>query len=247
MPLESMAATHGGLDAFRLATPSEVATTLRQLQDGAVLVNLNAPRGGIFMTTLWAVDTARRALSFAAEADDPQLQALLEGDEATVVAYLENIKVQFDVHNLLLVRGLRTSALSTSYPRELFRFQRRDSYRVRLEPRDTPVARMRHPMIPDMQLALRILDVSVGGCALLLPQDVPPLAPGVLVNRVLLELDLGTLVETALRLHHVTSIHTDSQGVRLGCEMVGLSQDAERLLQRYIDQTQKRRRFTPLE
>ena len=116
MPLTAMAAAHGGLDAFRLATPAEVATTLRQLQEGAVLVNLNAPQGGAFTTTLWAVDTARRALSFAAEADDPQLQALLEGDEATVVAYLENIKVQFDVHNLVLVRGTRASALQHELP-----------------------------------------------------------------------------------------------------------------------------------
>ena len=31
---------------------------------------------------------------------------------------------------------------------------------------------------PDMQLALRIVDISISGCALLLPSDVPPLTPG---------------------------------------------------------------------
>jgi hypothetical protein len=39
-----------------------------------------------------------------------------------------------------------------------------------------------------------------------------------------------------------TSIHTESSGVRLGCELVRLSQEAERTLQRYVDQTQERRR-----
>ena len=102
-------------------------------------------------------------------------------------------------------------------------------------------------MIPDMALALRILDLSVGGCALLLPQDVPMLEPGVLVNREQLELDATTRFECGLRLHHVTSIHCESSGVRLGCEIVRLGQDALRTLQRYIDQTQRRRRAMRLE
>ena len=112
---------------------------------------------------------------------------------------------------------------------------------------DAPLARPPHPTIPDTALALRILDLSVGGCALLLPQDMPMLEPGVLVNRVQLELDTTTRFECGLRLHHVTSIHCESSGVRLGCEIVRLGQDAERTLQRYIDQTQKRRRVMKLD
>lgn len=242
MPLASMAAKNGGLDAFRLTAPSEIATALRGLQDASVLVNLNAPHGGVYTTSLWTADAGRGALSFAADASDPQLQAVLQGDEAVVVAYLDNVKIQFDVGHLVLVHGARSCALMTTYPHELFRFQRRDSYRVRPLLRDAPIARFAHPMIPDMALALRLLDLSVGGCALLLPEDVPMLEPGVLINRVQLELDATTRFEAGLRLHHVTSIHSESSGVRLGCEMVRLSQEAERTLQRYVDQTQKRRR-----
>lgn len=246
MPLEAMAAENGGLDAFRLTASNEISTTLRRLQDSSVLVNLNAPHGSVYTTSLWTADADRGALSFAADASDPQLQAVLESDEAVVVAYLDNVKIQFDVGNLVLVHGTRSCALTTTYPREVFRFQRRDSFRVRPLLRDAPIARLAHPMIPDMALALRILDLSVGGCALLLPQDVPMLEPGVLITRVQLELDATTRFETGLRLHHVTSIHSESSGVRLGCEMVRLSQEAERTLQRYVDQTQKRRRVMGL-
>lgn len=242
MPLESMAALGGGLDAFRLTAAAEIAKLLRRLQDASALVNLNAPQGSVYTTTLWTADADRGALSFAADAGDPQLQAVLECDEAVAVGYLDNIKIQFDVGHLVLVRGARSCALTASYPLEIFRFQRRESYRVRPLLRDAPLARLQHPMIPEMALALRILDLSVGGCALLLPQDVPMIDAGVLVNRVQLELDATTRVVTGLRLHHVTSIHGESSGLRLGCEMVRLSQDAERTLQRYIDQTQKRRR-----
>lgn len=244
MPLEAMAAAaDGGLEEFRLARPGEIAELLQRLQDGNVEINLNAPHGAVVTTTLWTADAARGVLSFAADADDTSLQSLLESDEAVAVAYLENVKIQFDVDKLVLVRGARSCALTTGYPREIFRFQRRNAYRVRPTPRETPTARLRHPALPEMRLALRVLDLSVGGCALLLPADVPPLAPGTLISGVQIELDLQTRFETALRLHHVTAIHAGSQGVRLGCEMVGAGRDAERALQRFIDQTQKRQRF----
>jgi hypothetical protein len=70
------------------------------------------------------------------------------------------------------------------------------------------------------------------------------LSPGVLINQVEIELDPNARLETTLRLQHITAIQPDTRGVRLGCEMVRMSQDAERTLQRYIDQTQKLRRFT---
>ena len=50
-------------------------------------------------------------------------------------------------------------------------------------------------------------------------------------------------------IHHVTSIAPSDlglPGVRVGCEWLRLAGDAERALQRYIDQTQKRRRFMPV-
>lgn len=247
MPLDAMAAAGGGLDAYRVSAPTEVATMLRRLQDANVLLNLNAPRGGVYTTTLWSADAARATLSLAADARDPQLQALLEADEAVAVGYLDSIKIQFDIHRLVLVRGARGSALNAAYPRELYRFQRRNSFRVRPVLRDAPTARLRHPMIPDMRLELRILDVSLGGCALLLPEDTPPMAPGVLINDVQIELDPNTRFPASLRLQHVTAIQPDSRGVRLGCELLRLRQEAERTLQRYIDQTQKRRRFMALE
>ena len=97
-----------------------------------------------------------------------------------------------------------------------------------------------------MALSLRVLDVSIGGCALFLPNDVPPLQPGVTINNVQIDLDVDTRITTALRLQHVTSIQPDSKGVRLGCEMVNPASDVLRGLQRYIDQTQKRQRMLSL-
>lgn len=243
---DALASAPGALDDFRITSSAEVLALLKQLADGNVLVNLNSSNGGVYTSTVWALDPDRGTLSFSADADDNQVQALVESEDAVAVAYLDSIKLQFDAHGLVLVRGGRASALNCAFPREVFRFQRRNGFRVRPLLRATPMARVRHPMIPDMSLQLRVLDVSIGGCALFLPDDVPPLQPGITINNVQIDLDVDTRITTTLRLQHVTSIQPDSRGVRLGCEMVNPSSDVLRGLQRYIDQTQKRQRMMSL-
>jgi c-di-GMP-binding flagellar brake protein YcgR len=235
------------LDEFRITAPFEIAALLKQLSDGNVHVGLNGPDGSSITATVWAVDPGHGVLSFSLPRGEPQADAVVECDEAVVVGYLDSVKVQFDVDRLVLVRHGKDIALKTSFPREMYRFQRRGSFRVRPLVRTSPAATLRHPMIPEMRLDLRVLDVSIGGCALFLPSDVPVLAPGVLMNGVVIDLDADTRVHTGLRLQHVTSLNPESGGLRLGCEMVGASSESLRALQRYIDQTQKRRRLLSLD
>jgi c-di-GMP-binding flagellar brake protein YcgR len=243
MPLGALASMGSVLDDCRITSRSEVSALLRRLLDSCVPLNLNAPDGATFTTTLWTIDSARELLSFDAHRDDPRLNAFVEHDEAVAVGYLDSIKVQFDVNRLVLVRGPRSSALSAGFPREMFRFQRRAGYRVRPMPHSTPMARLRHPMIPEMALCLRVLDVSIGGCALFLPDDIPPVQPGLLMNGAQIDLDADTRVWCALHLQHVTSLGAESPGVRLGCAIVNAGSEGLRALQRYIDQTQKQRRL----
>ena len=249
MGLDSLAGLSGagGLDEFRVTSPREITAMLKRLADANAPLNLNASNGCVIGTTLWTLDSVRATLGFCAEVNDPQLPALLECDDVVVVGYLDNIKVQFDVSGLVLVRGPYAGVINCAYPQELFRFQRRGAYRVRPLLRGTPIARLRHSAIAEMQLALRVLDVSSGGCALFLPEDVPLMQPGVVLNRVQIDLDADTRFHANLRLQHVTSLHPEAKGVRLGCEFVHTSGDAARALQLFIDQTQKRSRLLKLD
>lgn len=240
MPLDALGAAPGGLDDFRITAPREIAGMLQLLSDGSVRLNLNSSSGAVIGATVWTIDTTRGSLGLSVDALDPQLNDLLECQEAVVVGYLESVKVQFDVHDLVLVRGKQGSVLSCRLPRELFRFQRRNAYRVRPLLRNAPVARFRHTAIADMALVLRVLDVSIGGCALFLPDDVPLLQLGSVLNQVQIELDDDARFSINLRLQHVTSLGHDSRGVRLGCEFVAPNAGVSRTLQRFIDQTQKR-------
>lgn len=247
MPLDSLARQNGGLDEFRISSPREIVQMLRQLQDGSVRLNFVADDGLSLPTMLWAVDSAGAMLSYNADARDPRTQRLLELEDAVVVGYLDSIKLQFDAGELVLVRGPAGAVLRGRIPPVLYRFQRRNSFRVRPLAGSSPVARLVHPALPERALTLRVLDVSIGGCALLLPHDVPAVEPGVRAEGVEFVLDADTGFVADLDLLHINSIGADSHGVRLGCRFVRLGAETERVLQRFIDQTQKRRRLMSLD
>ncbi|MBI2731957.1 MAG: flagellar brake protein [Aquabacterium sp.] len=217
----------------------EIQALLKQLLDARPMVTLSGPNGDSYTTLMWAAEDGR-GLCFSAEDSDDRLDALLESGEIVAVAYLDSIKLQFDLDGVVHVKGGRHSALNAQYPTVLYRFQRRAAFRVQPLATKSPVAKFRHPAMPDMQLALRVLDVSLSGVALFLPDNVPMIAAGVKIGQCRLDLDDDTSMDVTVVIHHVTAIHPESKGVRLGCEFVGMDW-SDRTLQHYINQTQKRR------
>jgi c-di-GMP-binding flagellar brake protein YcgR len=196
----------GTAEDFRVRTQAEVHALLKQFVDGDVPLALTTPDGDHYSTTLWADDPQRGVLVFSADPGDLRVHRLIEADEVVAVGYLEAVKIQFDVQGLVLVHGRDASALNAEYPQELFRFQRREAFRVRPLTHAQPTARLAHPALPGMQLTLRVLDISQGGAAVLLPDDVPSLANGTELGRVRLELDAHTVLKVGLKVVHVSQI-----------------------------------------
>jgi len=244
-PLDAMEAS-SGLGEFLIGSPAEIAALLKDCANGDVVLNLSSPRGAHYSSTVWAVDSARGQLSLTAEPNDVQVQNLLEDGEVVAVGYLEAVKLQFDLHDLMLVRSVGNCVLNARLPQRMYRFQRRSSFRVKPMGNASPVAALRHPAWPDMRLSLRVLDVSISGVALFLPDDMPPIEPGTTIGLAQIELDGDTRFGASLMVHHVTQLNHESNGGRLGCEFVKVEPGGERQLQRYIDQTQKRRRLLTL-
>ncbi len=246
MPLGAMGEADPGLAEFRVSAPGEIYGLLKQLADGNVLLSLSTPGGARAGTTVWALDPGRGLLCLSADAHEHRLDELLESEEIVAVGYLDSIKLQFDLHDVVLVRSGGGCALNARFPSVLYRLQRRASYRVRPLINTGPTATLTHPVLRDTQLELRVIDVSIGGVALFLPETAPPIEPGRLVRQVLVELDGDTRLQVDLLVHHVTLLHPDSRGARLGCEIQSLSGEGARALQFYIDRTQKRRRLLVL-
>jgi c-di-GMP-binding flagellar brake protein YcgR len=244
-PLASVSGQEA-LEEFRVSSPRDVGTLLKQLLDGAIVLSLHSPDGSVFRSAIWTMDSERATIGFNADPRDPAMQSVVHSQEVTVVGYLDSVKVQFQIRNPVLVHGNRASVLSCPFPREMYRFQRRNAFRVRPLIRSAPLARMRHPDQQDNEISLRLIDLSIGGCALFLPSDIPLMTAGVQLAGVRIELDEDTRLDVTLRLQHVTSINNDGRGVRLGFEFVRPNGDTVRTLQRFIDLTQKRGKLMAL-
>lgn len=240
-------AGRGRIDDLRVAHPTERVQLLRSVMDRNVVVTLHGSDGTAYTSTLWSVDPEQQRVSFTADLMAPALHRLVEAEDVVAVCFLDQIRLQFDVTARMLVHGAQACVLQARLPAEVYRFQRRQAFRVRTLERSVPRAVFRHPALPDMLLELRVLDLSVGGCALFLPEDVPPIEPGLELRGVRIELDLDTDFHVGLHIHHVTAIQPQAAGCRLGCEITQITPDAQRLLQRYIDHTQKRRRMLSLD
>lgn len=243
MPLESLAATHGGLHDFRMTSSVEIRAMLTRICDGNVQLMLNTSDGTDWAARPWVVDTAHSAISmmFDGDKDDPRLQRVLQSNQVIAVGAIDNVKIQFDVQGLVLVQSSNSSALRCAMPREIFRFQRRDSFRVRTPVRSAPAARLTHAGLPGL---LRILDVSMGGCALFLPGDGASVKAGAVIRDAQLDLEVHVRVQTDLRIQHVSELNAEATGVKLGCQFINASSNSLRGLQNYIAQTQKRARLT---
>lgn len=225
---------------------AEIFGLLREIHDKDLVLTLAASDGRHCASKLLAIDAERQLLTFSASAEDAQLYAVLEAEDVIAVAYLDRIKVQFQLTDMLLVNSPQGSVLRARLPHKMFRFQRRNSFRVSLRDESAPCATVEHPLGPGLNLRLRILDLSIGGAALFLPEDLGRAADfplGTILNRVELQLDRGTQFHAGLRIQHVNSFSDASNGMRLGCAFERLPAPAAGILQRFIDQTQKRMRL----
>ncbi len=233
----------------RVAATLAVRAHLVELIGHGVAATLVTPDGTTLSARLIHEDTTARELRFEPLGDAAALRRLADADEAVAVAYLASIKLQFDLIGLRVCDG----ELVACYPRELFRFQRRNAFRVRTElpPQlaakfgqllpiliGGPELRLGDPADPASQRRLRVLDVSHGGLALLLPEPDETLTLGSRIPAASLELTPTLTIHIALRIVRSEPLASPSGALRLGCEMEGLSGLAARTLQRYIDESQ---------
>lgn len=235
----STRADFDGAAGLRIDDPLEVQQLLRQMLSSGVPVHLVSAQGDALAAQIGWVDAEHGRMSLTVDDGSTRLQRVAQCGEAVAVAYLDRVRLQFDVDDMTRVHGQAGSVLGARLPSSIHRLQRRQAYRVRSHRAVAPRATLRHPSIPDMQLTLRIVDLSRGGCALQVPDDLPALQPGTLLNGVLVELDADTRLQVDLRLQHVTAMHGPPC---LGCAFTDLDAPAQHALQRWIDRAQQRHR-----
>lgn len=256
-----MSTPEAASEEFRVGSAAEIAAYLQQLQRDQTPVVLHGPPGRSLGCRVSTVDTGADVLGLEIGNDpDGISQALVAEGDIVAVAYHGAVKLQFDLDTAVLVSGAQGAVLRTSLPQQLYRFQRRQAFRV--QPAGNLYPRVVLPVDagadPDSQplagRTLRVLDISIGGLALALPAGLglpPSLQLGHVSPGVTLELDRLSALAVHLLPHHASPLPGSgslaSGVVQLGCAFVDLSASGTRALQMYVDQTQKRRRLLKLD
>lgn len=230
-----------GLAQYRLDDAREIERHLGELVDMETPVHLSLRDGRNARGKLTAVVGARRHLSLVLDGESTQpLPAMRHDDAVACVAYPGSVKLLFEVSQLRVTSSQAPWSYETSMPAHMYRIQRRESYRVRTIERDASVARLSLPRMPGKTVELKIHDVSITGCALIAPREFAGFESGQRIANVELELNADTYLRATIYVHHVLP---QADGIKLGCSLMNVDGISERALQRYIFETQKRRRW----
>jgi flagellar brake protein len=231
---------------FRVDDPRRRFATLREICHQDAPVTLGAVSGGAVTASLWAVDQRQGRLAFGLDPSAGGLTRLLTQPDLWAAAYLENAKVQFSLHRVVADRAQRRLCIHSDAPLDMYHLPRRRAVRLRRDGSPAPMARLPHPAPGLPPVALRVLDVSLLGCAMQWGSEEAPLPVGTVISGVELELDDQTFIFTDLRIQHVTPVPRNPGQWRVGCVWMGLHQAAHLSLQTWILRGRRRRELITL-
>jgi c-di-GMP-binding flagellar brake protein YcgR len=227
-------ATAPELERYWLYSKFEIDALIARLCDERVPMTVYWGRDGEFaVTQIMKVDAVRNEVQFDLPSQPLQQSQLLDAVELVCVAFIESVKLQFTVEAPRRSSSGGFPTFVSALPDRVLRLQRREYYRVR-----TPENLSASCLVPysgdqAQYESLRVLDVSVGGLAMLAyPRHFDPSVVNV-IDRCYLDLPGVGTVTVRMRVAHVAT-SADGQSRRCGCEFVDLSPQARMMLQRYV-------------
>ncbi len=219
-----------GLGSFRVDGALAIRSVLRELIRKRALVVLYDVRDPARFVASQVIEVGDRDLQLEFVTDDRRRQSILDAGAAIVVAFLEQIKIQFEA------RGLRASgtadalSVTCAIPDVLYRIQRRDAYRVRPLATDEAMVHVQdgrggeHPY--------RMIDMSASGVAFAWPADEPPPELGTPLPRCRIGFAERPPLPVALVIRQVSEGLAAEGGMRrIGCEYGALPPEIARAVQ----------------
>ena len=224
------------LERFAIYSRSEITSFLRQLRDKQVLVTLYYDQAaGFTVSNVLDVNEAFEELILDRTSDAVAQKSIYASKQLVVVAFLDNVKLQFSVGTAEAVEHHGRPAFRVRFPQQLLRMQRRSSHR-----RQPPAIRPATCLVPSpgkkgQYESVRVLDLSVGGLALFVHPVQFALPADYTLENCYLDLpDVGQITVT-LRVCYVDAEAANDGVRRCGCEFIDLSESAARMLQRYMN------------
>ncbi|MCS6945804.1 MAG: flagellar regulator YcgR PilZN domain-containing protein [Sutterellaceae bacterium] len=225
------------LERFNVYAKVEIVSLLKQLsEEGVLMTAYFDAEPGFAVTMVLAVNADFEEVIFDAAADALAHKRLLASRHIVFVGFLDHVKVQFVAHLAEATQYQSRPAFRVRLPDSVLRLQRRDFFRVR-----PPLSKPAKCLVPHCEdskqyEALRVLDLSVGGLAVLTYPEKFELPVGRVIEHCYLDLPGVGSITVSLHVRHVDPLPKDDKARRCGCEFVDMPPAARVTLQRYINQ-----------
>ncbi|MDO8925418.1 MAG: flagellar brake protein [Sideroxyarcus sp.] len=226
---------------FLITNPKEIASILATIAQRKSRVALYYNEGNsMVLTMILAAD--ENGVWIDAASNPLDNRHIERSNRIVFVSTHNQAKVQFIASSAMLGSYEDSPAFLLALPRKLLRLQRRDYYRL-VAPETHALKCVIRP-VPDqahITHEITVMDISIGGVALVCEASGIELQPGMRYENCEIELpDVGT-VEATIEVKNTFEI-TDRNGHikrRAGCVFVRPNGQTTKLLQRYVAQMQQ--------
>lgn len=220
------------LEPFTVYSAVEVAALLERMKASDAPITVYFDRGGAFsLTSLLAVQAPDRVV-FDSVRDESLLLAAVS---LTFVSFVDQVKIQFTTGSAVTMLFENAPAFRVPLPGKVLRLQRRDAFRVR-----TLVGKPAYCLVPygpggRQYEKLQLLDISVGGVAVLTQPKKFQLPVDRRITDCYLDLPGIGSVSVGLQVRHIKPGADGKTGGTAGCEFVNLGNQARNQIQRYVN------------
>lgn len=225
---------------FRINVPRVIRRMLVDLSDNHAPVALySADNPEVFVLSRFqSIDD--QGFELELRTDSARKQELLAPGRCTVVTFINDIKVQFEIAFEALAANPDLTSLRTQFPADIFRIQRRSAYRVRPPIGQTGQVTIRGE--PGSETSFELMDLSATGLSFQRQQDQPAFEIGERHEHARMELGPRVPVPCTLEVRTVQKLEPvtgQPQSWRIGCQLVDMPPEVERLVQTYVQDVER--------
>lgn len=230
---------------YAVRNPREILQLLRALTEKRVLITAHLDERTSFLTVLLALDASGTSVVLDAAPETHINQRVVAAAELVCTTRLNNVQVQFSLSAIQAIRYDDRPALRANLPASIVRLQRREFFRL-AAPRLAPLVCKIMENQPDGRkklVSVRILDISGGGLAILVPPQELHFEVGMDFDHCSLVLPDGEPLPIRLTVRNVFDINQPdgAKAQRAGCQFVGLPSAVMTRLQRYLFKLERER------
>ncbi|MBN9133865.1 MAG: flagellar brake protein [Nitrosospira multiformis] len=225
---------------YRISSKNDILSVLRlMVRNNSQSTCYFGDAGSFFPTALLNLDSQHGKMVLDYGPDEEINQQALQAGKWNVVAFPNQVKVQFSCQQIGKTRFEGRDAFLAQIPKSLLRMQKREYYRV-ATPTIAPVKCAVPLLLEKSPSTVEVIlqDLSCGGMAAIDSNGRGNFAEGSVYENCRIALpDIGTVI-VSMRIIRVEPAGTgrvhDLQSRRVSCEFVDTGENALSLIQRYI-------------